>query len=46
MTTETTPSHARPSVGLTLLLMASQYFVGLDLARRGTEYAPINSSPD
>jgi serine/threonine-protein kinase len=28
-------------LGLTLLLMASQYFVGLDLAHRGTEYAPI-----
>jgi eukaryotic-like serine/threonine-protein kinase len=28
-------------LGLTLLLMASQYFVNLDLARRGPEYAPI-----
>jgi hypothetical protein len=28
-------------LGLTLLLMASQYFVGLDLAQRGPEYAPI-----
>jgi serine/threonine-protein kinase len=28
-------------LGLTLLLMASQYFVGLDLAHRGAEYAPI-----
>jgi serine/threonine-protein kinase len=28
-------------LGLTLLLMASQYFVGHDLAHRGTEYAPI-----
>ncbi len=28
-------------LGLTLLLMASQYFVGLDLMRRGTEYVPI-----
>jgi serine/threonine-protein kinase len=27
--------------GLTLLIMASQYFVGLDLARRGPEYVPI-----
>ncbi len=28
-------------LGLTLLLAASQYFVGLDLMRRGPEYAPI-----
>ena len=28
-------------LGLTLLLMASQYFVGLDLMRRGPEYVPI-----
>src|SRR5262249_39658219 len=27
-------------LGMTLLVMASQYFVGLDLARRGPEYAP------
>jgi tRNA A-37 threonylcarbamoyl transferase component Bud32 len=28
-------------LGLTLTMMASQYFVGLDLAHRGTAYAPI-----
>ncbi len=28
-------------LGLTLLMMASQYFVGLDLAHRGPEYVPI-----
>ena len=28
-------------LGLSLLLMASQYFVGLDLMRRGPEYLPI-----
>ncbi|MGO9468765.1 MAG: serine/threonine-protein kinase [Isosphaeraceae bacterium] len=28
-------------LGVTLVLMASQYFVGLDLMRRGPEYAPI-----
>ena len=28
-------------LGLTLLLMASQYFVGLDLMHRGPEYVPI-----
>ena len=28
-------------LGLTLVLMASQYFVGLDLMRRGPEYLPI-----
>jgi serine/threonine-protein kinase len=28
-------------LGLTLLLMASQYFVGLDLMRRGSEFSPI-----
>ncbi len=28
-------------LGLTLTLMASQYFVGLDLAHRGPEYMPI-----
>ena len=28
-------------VGLTLLVMASQYFVGLDLMHRGPEYLPI-----
>jgi serine/threonine-protein kinase len=28
-------------LGLTLLLMASQYFVGLDLMRRGPEFVPI-----
>ena len=28
-------------LGLTLLLMASQYFVGLDLMHRGPEYMPI-----
>jgi tRNA A-37 threonylcarbamoyl transferase component Bud32 len=28
-------------VGITLLMMASQYFVGLDLTRRGPEYTPI-----
>ena len=28
-------------LGLTLMLMASQYFVGLDLMRRGPEYSPI-----
>jgi serine/threonine-protein kinase len=28
-------------LGLTLLLMVSQYFVGLDLMRRGPEFAPV-----
>ena len=28
-------------LGITLLLMASQYFVGLDLMRRGSEFAPV-----
>jgi serine/threonine-protein kinase len=28
-------------LGLTLVLMASQYFVGLDLMRRGSEFSPI-----
>ena len=28
-------------LGMTLLLMASQYFVGLDLMRRGSEFAPV-----
>jgi serine/threonine-protein kinase len=28
-------------LGLTLLLMVSQYFVGLDLMRRGPEFAPL-----
>jgi hypothetical protein len=28
-------------LGLTLLMMASQYFVGLDLMHRGPEYSPI-----
>jgi eukaryotic-like serine/threonine-protein kinase len=28
-------------LGLTLLLMASQYFVGLDLMRRGPDYLPM-----
>jgi serine/threonine-protein kinase len=28
-------------LGVTLLMMASQYFVNLDLARRGPEYMPI-----
>ena len=28
-------------LGVTLLMMASQYFVNLDLARRGPEYGPI-----
>ncbi len=28
-------------LGVTLTMMASQYFVGLDLAHRGTAYAPI-----
>jgi serine/threonine-protein kinase len=28
-------------LGLTLLLMVSQYFVGYDLMRRGTEFAPV-----
>lgn len=28
-------------LGLTLLVMASEYFVGLDLVRRGPEYAPM-----
>jgi serine/threonine-protein kinase len=28
-------------LGMTLLLMASQYFVGLDLMRRGSEFHPV-----
>jgi serine/threonine-protein kinase len=28
-------------LGMTLLLMASQYFVGLDLMRRGSEFTPV-----
>jgi eukaryotic-like serine/threonine-protein kinase len=28
-------------IGITLLVMASQYFIGLDLARRGADYLPV-----